>query len=88
MERPKSKSQIKTRDFIAGTTSPWMDTDEMAILLRISPACVYSRVHRGAIPEHVIVRPSGAKPGRRSALLFHRVSVERWLLSLLGGGES
>lgn len=84
MATTKTK-QPKTKDFIAGTTSPWMDTKELAVLLRISPACVHSWIHRKAIPESVISRPSGAKPGRRARLRFNRVAVERWLQSMLGG---
>jgi hypothetical protein len=75
----------KTREFIEGTSSAWMTTEEMGVLLRISPNAVIMRLRRGAIPPHVVARPSGAKAGRRARLLFSRVAVERWLTAQLGG---
>lgn len=55
----------------------YLTVDEVAALLRTTPAGVYNLRHRGAAPP-------AARVGRR--LLFRTVDVERWFDERRGSG--
>jgi len=70
-----------TRRFLADTTSKYATTEEVAVLLRRTPAVIRKMVARGQIPEEFIYRlPPGPKAKtKRTRLMFNRVALERFL---------
>jgi hypothetical protein len=78
----------KTKKLIEGTHSPYMTTDEVAVLLRTSAAAVRLMVYRGQLPRSLLIRPTG---GQRTRMLFERAALLKHLskargTELTGGG--